>query len=379
MRIALIHDVLVNRGGAERVAYYLHQVFPQAPLYTSCYDSQNTYSEFSQVDIRTSFLQNITKSEKAVKMLFPLSIVAMKNFNFSSFDLILSSSTWCAKNIRVGSDTCHICLNYTPFRLAWEPQSYINGAGRVSLIKRNTILKLSKYLRRIDFNATQRINYLFTTCNNTAAKILKYYQREAEVINAPVDMSAYSISDKIGDYFLVISRLNPYKRIDIAIKAFNKLKIPLKIVGDGPIKPYLNKISCKNIEFLGSVDETRLKILLSSCQALIFPSEEDYGLVPLEAQASGRPVIAYGKGGILETTVPYDGINDKFTAILFREQAEGDLIRAVNLFYKLKFDPDKIRKYASRFDIENFKNKVKDFVNHKYEEFLLKRSTDVAL
>ncbi|MGH7931061.1 MAG: glycosyltransferase, partial [Candidatus Binatia bacterium] len=232
------------------------------------------------------------------------------------------------------------------------------------------------YLQRWDVNSAGRVDYFIANSRNVAAKIKTLYGRESAVIHPPVDSEKFYIRHRQGSYYLLVSALVPYKRIDLAIAAFNQLKLPLKIAGNGPMRKSLERAARRNVEFLGWVDDSRLAELYGACQALIFPGEEDFGIVPLEAQASGRPVIGYGKGGLLETVISLDACgapNRKSgpTGIMFAEQTSESLITAVELFERRRdaFDPADIRRHAAGFSRDRFKAQIKEFINLRLNEW----------
>lgn len=364
MRIALVHDTLINRGGAERVFGFFIEAFPEASIYTSVYVPEDTYPFFSDYKIHTTGLQYFIRNEKQFKLLFPLSLLSMQSLVFEDVDVVLSSSTFCAKYVTVLSPAIHICYCYTPFRLLWNPKSYSQNGS--SLIKKELIAAVSKLFKGWDFRAAQRVDYFISMTYETQKRIEKAYRRDSEVIKPPIDCSRFSISPRIDDFFLVVSRLETYKKVNIVIKAFNKLGLNLKIVGDGTKGQELKSIAKDNIEFLGKVSDEKLRELYSKCQAVLFPQKEDYGLVPLEANASGRPVIAYGRGGIQETSIPYNSnSNLEPTAIFFHEQSSEAIIDAINLFKSVDFDSDYLRKHALKFDKSVFMKNIRNFVYQK--------------
>jgi len=363
-RIAIVHDALVNMGGAERVVGILHELFPDAPLFTSAYNPKNTYSVFRDADTRTTLVQKFAVNEIAVKLMMPICINEMKKFKLNEYDVVISSAAWCAKNIFPREDALYICYCYAPFRLLWNSEHYLKNKFLRKIMKKN----LEK-LRRHDFESAQRVKYFLTSCENTAKKIKDCYNRDAQVLYPPIDIKRFIVSNRLDNYFLTVSRMVPYKRLDIAIQAFNELGLPFKIVGDGPQRKTLQRLARKNIQFLGNVSDTEIVGLYSRAIAFINTAEEDYGIVSLEAQASGRPVIAYGAGGVLETVVPINknlrGDNNIHTGIFFLEQNKDSLIEAVIKFKTTDFDSNAIREHVAKFDITIFKRKMIDFIREK--------------
>jgi len=370
MKVALVHDTLINRGGAERVFGFFIEAFPNANIYTSVYLPEETYPLFSNYKIYTTGLQSFIKSEKQFKLLFPLSLLSMKSLIFDDVDVVLSSSTFCAKYVTVLPPAIHICYCYTPFRFIWYPESYLSKNS--SLIKKKGLITFSKLFKGWDFKSAQKVNYFISMTSETQRRIKSVYEKDSKIIKPPIDCSKFDISQDIDDFFLVVSRLEEYKKVDIVIKAFNQLGLNLKIVGDGTQKENLKSIAQNNIEFLGKVSSKVLKELYSKCQAVIFPQKEDYGLVPLEANASGRPVIAYGEGGILETSIPYikNDMNCKPTALFFYEQKPEAIIEAIKIFELIDFDSNYLRKHALKFDKSIFIDNIRNYVSQKYQESL---------
>lgn len=368
MKIAIVHDYLNQYGGAERVVEVLHETFPEVPIYTTIYLPKNMPDAFKNMDIRTSFMQNLPFLNKHFKKYLMLYPKAIEKLDLSEYNVILSSNSAFAKGIKVNSNTLHICYCYTPMRFVWDYERYVEreNFGRVIRI---ILPFFIKWLRKWDLKTNSSVNYFIAISKNVQRKIKECYNRKAELIYPPVDIGKFKISEKIEDYFLIVSRLNTYKRIDLVIETFNQLKLPLRIIGNGPYRKNLEKLAGPNIEFLGKVNEEVLVEKYSHCQSLIFPGEEDFGIAPVECQASGRPVIAYAAGGALETVI--EGV----TGVFFREQTAEFLIEAIKKFDKLRnnFNPKKIRENALRFDKEIFKKKIKAFIEEKYNQFRKER------
>ena len=373
MRLALVHDGIFCRGGAERVLLNMHKAFPLAPIYTSIFDQNNSYPEFKECDIRTSWLQSIIKQEKAYKATFPfLGVHAMQSHDLSNYDVILASTTNSAKYIKPGSKNLVINYCYTPFRLVWNPNSYKKYENSKGLY-RFIFSKIINRLKKIDYKYAQRANRYLAMTQETADRIRKNYdiKNKIEIITPSIDTDKYYVTDKIDNYYLIVSRLEKYKNVDLAINAFNKTGKPLIIVGRGMEEKNLKKIANNNVKFLGSVAEEQLVELYSKCKALIFPQHEDYGLTPLEANASGRPVIAYGEGGVKTTMIPYQKNTDNpFTSIFFPEQIVDSLINAINIFESLKVDSSFIRKNAEKFDDSKFIYQIREYINKEYKRFM---------
>jgi glycosyltransferase involved in cell wall biosynthesis len=373
MKIALVHDGIFCKGGAERVLLNMHNAFPEAPIYTSIFDKKKSYPEFKDCDIRTSWIQSIIKTEKSYKNTFMIfGVLAMQSHDFSKYDVVLCSTTHSGKYIKVNKNTLVINYCYTPFRLAWNPNSYELYSKSIG-IKRYILKKIINHLRKIDYKYAQNANMYISMTPETVKRIKDNYniKNDIKIINPSINIDEYYTSENIGDYYLVVSRLEKYKNVKLAIKAFNILNKPLIIVGSGMQEKKLKKIANNNIQFLGNVSYSDLQGLYSKCKALIFPQHEDYGLTPLEANASGRPVIAYGDGGIKSTMIPYDSEknNQSFTALFFNKQNKDSLIGAVNTFENLNINSNFIRMNAEKFDDSNFIKRLREFVTKEYSDF----------
>jgi len=367
MKIALVHDYLNQYGGAERVLEAFCEIFPDAPIFTLIYAPEKFYKGaiFTKRKIKTSFLQKVPFA-KSKHRLFPLLMpIAVEYFDLSDYDLILSDSASFAKGVITKPESLHICYCHTPPRYIWDDcHKYIEEFGLPKIIKKLIPFFIS-YIRLWDREAAMRVDKFLCNSNFVARRIAKYYKRKAVVIYPPVDTDAFFISNEPKDsYFLMVGRLLAYKRFDIAVKVFNKLGEPLKIIGDGPERKRLEKIAKKNIEFLGEIYEKDLVRLYQGCKAFVFPQEEDFGIVPLEAMACGKPVIAYRGGGALES------VKEGETGIFFDEQTPKSLIQAVENFQSKKFNPEKIRRHALKFSKERFKKEIKSFVEKSWQEHI---------
>ena len=364
MRIALIHDYLVQYGGAERVLESFSELFPRAPIYTLVYDKKLLGNTFGRKEIRTSFLQKIPLS-RSEHRLFPILMpMAIEQFDLSHYDVVLSDSSSYAKGVITKPNTIHICYCHTPTRYAWDDcHKYTREFYFPSLIKKFIPLGMN-YVRMWDKIASKRVDYFIANSNLVKNRIKKYYKATSRVIYPPVYLKNFKLNENggsRGDYYLMVGRLVPYKKFDLGIRVFNKLGLPLKIVGDGPEYKSLKRIAKKNIELVGELKSHGKKIVTAyqNCKALIYPQEEDFGLVPLEAMACGKPVIAYRKGGALET------VKEGITGIFFDNQSEKNLTAAIKEFTKTNFDPFTIRKHAENFNKERFKKDILDFISDK--------------
>ncbi len=366
-KIALVHDHLFQMGGAERVLFEFHQLYSQSPIYTIIYDKDKD-TLFKDARIITSKLQNIPGILNRIPgsvHLFKFFIFSMpqafEDFDFSDYDIVLSSVSGLAKGIKVPEKTKHFCYCHTPTRYLWSDlEAYVEKLKIPNLTKRMVAEKL-KSLRQWDYDAAQRVDYFIANSEFIAQKIKKYYNRDSKVIYPPVEIDKFYSDPQKEDYYIVVSRLMSYKKVDLIVKAFNQLKLPLKIIGIGEHSEELKRIAKSNIEFLGGVSDGVRGKYLSKAKAFLHPQEEDFGIAAVEAMASGCPVIAYKSGGALETVV------NKETGLFFEEQNWESLAEAVLDFNKLEFDSVAIRKYAEKFSNENFKKNIDKYIKSKVE------------
>ncbi len=359
MRVALVHDYLNQYGGGERVLEAFCEIWPQAPIYTLIYDVARTGRAFVGRQIRTSFLQKIPGVKKHHRPFLMLMPLAIEQFDLSKYDLVVSDSASFAKGVITRPQTFHLCYCHTPTRYVWDDSHrYIEEFSYPSLIKK-IIPPFLSYLRLWDEAAACRPDQYLANSDFVAARIKKYYGRQSQVIYPPVKTAFFDAKDQPADYFLIVARLLPYKKIDLAVSVFNELGWPLKIIGDGPEKKHLQKIARSNIEFVGLVDDEKLKRYYVSCRAFLFPQEEDFGITAVEAMSAGRPVIAFAGGGALEI------VKEDQTGIFFHEQSPAALLKALRDFRPDDFDPVVIRRHARQFDKEIFKNKIINYVDEQ--------------
>ncbi|HUE75836.1 MAG TPA: glycosyltransferase [Chloroflexota bacterium] len=360
VKVAIVCSWLNQYGGAERVLEVLHGIFPEAPIYTSVYDATALPPSYRSWDIRPSFLQRLPGmpggGPRRLGFYLPLLPTAFEQLDLTEYDLVIDNSSAFSYGVITRPDACHISYCLTPARFLWAYQDYVRreGFGRFA---RLVLPPFLTYLRVWDRLAADRVDHFIAISNAVAARVQKFYHRPAAaVIYPPIDVRNFHLSDEVDDYYFIVSRLIPYKRIDLAVQAFTRLGLPLKIAGSGRDRSRLETMAGPNIQFLGRVSDDELVRLYSRCRAFIFPGEEDFGLTPLEAHASGRPVIAFGAGGAKETIVP------GLTGTFFYEPSADALADAVESLDTRDVDPATIRHHAERFDVTHFKEQLLDFI-----------------
>jgi len=372
LRVALVHDWLTGMRGGEKCLEVFCEIFPQADLFTLLHVKGSVSPTIEKHRIRTTWAQHLPGVEKKYRHYLPFFPLAVRSIDLRGYDLVLSSSHCVAKGCRVYPPTLHISYVFTPIRYVWDMYDiYFGKDSSVGGLVKMIMPAVAAGLRRWDVWSNKGVDYFLADSENVRRRIQKYYQREAEVIPVPVDTSLFDLTFQPQDYYLIVTALAPYKRIDLAVRAFNRNKKPLVVVGTGPLMASLQKESGKNISWLGWQPAENLKKLYGECRTLIFPGEEDAGITPLEAQASGRPVVAFGRGGALETVVPLeeylDGRKDFFSGTFFQEQTETALMEAVERLeqHAHLLNPSKIRNHALQFDREVFKERIIQSISEK--------------
>lgn len=358
MKVALIHDYLVQYGGGERVLDVMSDMFPEAPIYTLVYDPQAVHGAFQDKDVRTSFLQNIPFT-KSHHRLFPLLMpMGVENWDLSEYDVVLSSSSSYAKGVITPPGTTHISYCHTPTRYAWDNCHRYFQEFRYNTFVKRLLPFAVNYIRMWDKVSADRVDYYIANSHNVARRIEKYYHMPARVIHPPVNIDRFQPAADHDDYYLMLGRFLVYKHYDIVIQAFQNSDRKLKIVGTGPEEEYLKSLArgCENIEFLGRLSDEDSKKAFERCRAFIFPSEDDFGIVPVEAMAAGKPVIAYGVGGACET------VEDGVTGVFFSEQTPQSVKEAVDRFETMHFDSQVIAEHVSHFSYDRFRQELEETV-----------------
>ncbi|HXT62490.1 MAG TPA: glycosyltransferase [Pyrinomonadaceae bacterium] len=354
-RVALVHDYFVQMGGAERVAEAMHDSFPGAPMYTTVALRQSLPQRLLNADIRTSPLQRLPAIDKKFRHYFMLYPFAVEHFDLTDYDLILSSSSGYAKGVRRRRNAIHVCYCHTPMRWVWRYEDYV-ARERFGRLSRTLLPMMLWPLRKWDLRASQQPNYYIANSQLVADRIKKIYGREAHVIPPPIEVNRFHMSNETDDYYLVLSRLMAYKRIDLAIEACKRLNRRLIVIGDGPDRARLEKIADDRIEFLGRQPDKIVNYYAARCRALLFPGEEDFGMAPLEANASGRPVIAYRGGGAVET------VEEDVTGVFFDQANSLSLATAIERFEGMRWDQFALRRHAEKFDRSVFSFRVLQFL-----------------
>lgn len=354
-RIALVHDYFIQMGGAERVAEAFHQIFPAAPLYTTVALPHRLPSGLRNAKLHTSFMQRMPAIESNFRQYFLLYPWAVESLDLSAYELILSSSSGYGKGVHRGKDAIHVCYCHTPMRWVWRYDDYAAREG-FGAFSRVALPAMLSGLRWWDRRASRQPDYYIANSTFVAERIRLVYQREAVVIPPPIDVDRFQPSTESEDYFLVLSRLVPYKRIDLAVQACTRMNKELIVIGDGPDRGRLEAMAGKTIRFLGRQPDAVVNHYASRCRALLFPGEEDFGMVPLEINAAGRPVIAYRAGGALETVV--EGV----TGLFFHQPTSDSLANAIETFELCQWTPYRLRDHAEKYSYPIFANRILAFL-----------------
>jgi len=362
MKIALVHDYLSQDGGAERVLKAFHDIWPEAPIFVLFYD-RDKVPYFADADVRESFFAKLPFGRTKYKWYTQWMPQATERHNLHEFDVVLSSTSAFAKGVLTRPDTLHISYCHTPTRYLWTDTHEYLADLKVNRLVKSLLPRFIHRWRMWDKMSTDRVDHFIANSDTVRQRIQKYYRRESDIIYPPADIDQFHVAEKIGNYFVSGGRLVPYKRFDLLVQVFNRLGTPLKIFGSGPELETLKKMAKDNIEFVGRVSDEEKASLLSKARAFIHPQVEDLGITPIESMAAGRPVIAYPVGGVRETVI------EGKTGAFFHDQTWESLLDAVIRFDAHAWDPHEIRKRAEKYDREDFKRKIKSYVDNRLEEF----------
>ena len=371
LRVAIVHHWFISRAGGERVVDTIASIFPAADLFTLFLDKEKLPPALLKHKITTSFLDKSRFARRAHRHFLPFYPLAVETLDLSGYDLVITSDSGPMKGVLTDPESTHICYCHSPMRYLWDGHSAYRR--RMSPVTQAIFGLASHYVRNWDYAAAQRVDHFIANSNYVAGRIRKYYRRDSTIIHPPINTSQSFLAAKHDDYYLAVGRLVPYKRTDILIDACCKLGRRLVIVGDGPEMRGLKKRSRQNVEFLGEVDEVQLRSVYAGCRALLFAADEDFGMVPLEAQSYGRPVIAFGKGGSLETVVgAYPPLREReagaatgITGVFFPEQTADSLAGAILSFESAEeiFVPEQIQLHARRFDTAIFVDRMRKYIS----------------
>jgi len=354
MRLALVHDWLNQRGGAEDVLETLVETFPGAPVYTSIYWRDGMPPAYRSWDIRTTWMDRLPGIYRHHQPYLPLYPLAFAGLDLSGYDVVLSNKSGFCHGVRTGR-AVHICYCLTPTRFVWNFEDYAAREGLPAPVRR-ALRPLIAVLRRWDWRAAQQVTRFIAISREVQARIRRFYGRESVVIYPPVDTARFRPAPAHDDYYLIVSRLVPYRRIDLAVEAFSRLGLPLVIAGDGRDRPRLESMAGPTVTFLGRVPDADLPDLFARCRAYVLPGVEDFGIAPVQAQAAGRPVIAFGAGGALDTVIPGR------TGTFFNEPTPEALAQAVRAFDPESVDPQECVRNAARFDRAVFQEQIRAIV-----------------
>lgn len=367
MKLALVHDYLTQLGGAEKVLENLQGLFPESPIFVLMHNKKTTGEVFPPHKVFPSWLQKMPLAKSHHQFYLTLMPQALKSYDLADYDVVLSSASSLAKGVAPADRALHVCYCHTPTRYLWhDAVSYVEELGYNKLVKKIIPLFLNN-LRHWDLAAAVRVDHFIANSRVVQQRIKDYYCRESEVIYPPVETERFHSSRELGDYYLIGGRLVAYKKYDLAITAFNKLGIRLKIFGQGPDFERLKKMAASNVKLLGPVSDQEKAALYAKCRAFIYPQEEDFGITAVEAMAAGRPVIAYAKGGALETVVK------GLSGVFFEEQTWEGLADAVIYFKPLDYDSARIRESVERFNSARFKREISAYIERAWAEHKIER------
>ena len=368
MKVAVVHEWLVSHAGSEKVVEQILALYPEADLFSLVDFLPDKLRDFIQhKPVATSFIQNLPWAKQHFRQYLPLMPLAVEQFDLAEYDLVISSNHAVAKGVLTRPDQLHISYVHTPIRYAWDlQQQYLRQSNLNRGLKGAIAQAILHYLRLWDVASANRVDCYAANSKYVARRIWKTYRQRAEVIYPPVAVDRFNAEAQRQDFYLTVSRFVPYKRVDLTVKAFNHLGLPLVVIGDGPGWQSIKALAGKNIELLGAQPDAVVGDYMQRCKAFIFPAEEDFGITPVEAQAAGTPVIAYGKGGATETILPGE------TGLFFSNQSVESLVEAVQTFElgDYQFNPNRIRQNAERFSVNHFRSSFKAFVDQSWINFL---------
>ncbi len=361
MKVAIVHDYLNQAGGAERVVATLHRMYPDAPIFTTLFDAAVVGEPLASADVRTSWMQRLPFWKRHFKAYLPLYPFAIRSFDLRGYDVILSSSSAWGKGVRIPPGAVHVCYCYTPMRWVWSFDNYV-GRSELSLPSRIAARLIVPWLRGWDVRSAASVHRFIAISTEVARRIRASYGRESDIVFPPVDVHRFAAHRAAEDFFLVVSRLTSYKRIDLAVRACTTLGLPLMVVGNGPDRAALERIAGPTVKFLGRVPDDEATLLFERCKAFILPGMEDFGLTPLEANAAGKPVVAFAGGGALDT------VRDGETGVLFREETAFALGHALLAVSARTWDPHVLRAHAETFDEPVFEARLRAVIASALEE-----------
>ena len=374
LRVAIVHYWLLSYAGGERVVSALLDLFPQADLFTLG-ANEETRARFTPHRVITSFLQRVPGSHRYHRHLLPLCPFALEQFDLRNYDLVISSESGPAKGVITPANTLHISYCHSPMRYIWDLYHEYTSGKDMNGLTRLIFTGVAHYMRMWDLASASRVDFFVANSNNIAGRIRKHYRRDSTVIYPPVDVASGYVAERTNNYYLTVGRLVDYKRTDLAVEACVRLRRSLRVIGTGPQYKRLKELAGPTVEFLGEPNDAQLREQYAHCRALLFPGEEDFGMVPVEAQSFGRPVIAYGRGGVLETIqAPFAGrepVDKSCGGIFFAEQTTDSVADAILAFEAAEhvFSPPAIARGAARFSTERFKQEMADFVASHIQEF----------
>jgi glycosyltransferase involved in cell wall biosynthesis len=358
MRVAIVHYWLVSMRGGEKVVEALSDLFPTADIFTLVLDEKAISDKLRRHNIHTSFLQRIPGAVKHYQSLLPLMPYALEHLDMSRYDLVISSESGPAKGVIPQPDATHVCYCHSPMRYIWD--HYHQYRSTKGLLARTLMPIFAPALRQWDVTTAARVDQFVANSTHVAQRIARFYRRDATIIPPPVDIDAFAPSDAVDDFYLCAGQLVGYKRVDLAVEAFTRMGKRLVVIGEGEDRSRLEALAGPTVTFLGRAPFEVLRESLARCRALVFPGEEDFGIVPVEAMASGRPVLAYGRGGAIDTVIP--GV----LGLTFEHQTVEDLVAVVERFEReeVRFDPLALRRHAASFDVSVFKRRMRALVDN---------------